>query len=226
MHNRHIPLMLMLSLLLTLVSLVGRDLLGRGLILGLGLVVWSALYFVERSHGSGETALTALIMLSIPLSFTDVFGYLKGATLLCWFYLFIIFLTANCLLKGLAHNDLKLNALSVTAILVIVVAVIPLLNSPDFVDGLKQYGNIFLSLASIAVGNLLKPRLSQKDKFMLRLYFVLGSVVAAIGVLIQMTLYFLFGQVTDYMRILGSARYAFGFLFMDFSFLSLYLATG
>ena len=145
MHNRHIPLMLMLSLLLTLVSLVGRDLLGRGLILGLGLVVWSALYFVERSHGSGETALTALIMLSIPLSFTDVFGYLKGGTLLCWFYLFIIFLTANCLLKGLAHNDLKLNALSVTAILVIVVAVIPLLNSPDFVDGLKQYGNIFLS---------------------------------------------------------------------------------
>lgn len=91
MHNRHIPLMLMLSLLLTLVSLVGRDLLGRGLILGLGLVVWSALYFVERSHGSGETALTALIMLSIPLSFTDVFGYLKGGTLLCWFYLFIIF---------------------------------------------------------------------------------------------------------------------------------------
>lgn len=226
MHNRHIPLMLMLSLLLTLVSLVGRDLLGRGLILGLGLVVWSALYFVERSHGSGETALTALIMLSIPLSFTDVFGYLKGGSLLCWFYLFIIFLTANYFLKGLAHNDLKLNALSVTAILVIVVAVIPLLNSPDFVDGLKQYGNIFLSLASIAVGNLLKPRLSQKDKFMLRLYFVLGSVVAAIGVLIQMTLYFLFGQVTGYMRILGSARYAFGFLFMDFSFLSLYLATG
>ena len=56
---------------------------------------------------------------------------------------------------------LKLNALSVTAILVIVVAVIPLLNSPDFVDGLKQYGNIFLSLASIAVGNLLN-RLSQR----------------------------------------------------------------
>ena len=128
MHNRHIPLMLMLSLLLTLVSLVGRDLLGRGLILGLGLVVWSALYFVERSHGSGETALTALIMLSIPLSFTDVFGYLKGGALLCWF-ICSSFLTANYLLKGLAHNDLKLNALSVTAILVIVVAVIPLLNS-------------------------------------------------------------------------------------------------
>ena len=69
---------------------------------------------------------------------------------------------------------------------------------------MKQYGNIFLSLASIAVGNLLKPDY-HKGQVHVKAYFVLGSVVAAIGVLIQMTLYFLFGQVTGYMRILGSA---------------------
>ena len=52
---------------------------------------------------------------------------------------------------------------------------------------------------------------------MLRLYFVLRQCRCSYRSPNSDDTVLLVGQVTGYMRILGSARYAFGFLFMDFT---------
>ncbi len=194
--------------------------------LAIGLGVWLLVYRQARKNHSVVFSLLTAIMLSVPLAFTDIFGQLRGGTIFSWFYILIIILALHLVLYGLQRTRIKLTSISMFAFLTAFVSTIPLLAAKDRADGLKQYINIFIVLISPVIGNLAKDRLTGHEKMKLRHTFVRGAIIAGIGVFAQFIMFSLLGKRLGYFKALGSFRNAFGYLFLDFSFLSLYLSAG
>lgn len=221
-------------LVLTLSVLIFQNKLPNIVFLLLGLLSWMLVFRINIKKYEIVFTIIRMLILSIPLSFTNIWGQSTVYSNISWFNMFIILLFIVTLInifssiKKLKIKDifLKLNILSYLSIIMIFITLIPLLISFDIIDGIKQYLYFSVTFSLLILGNFIKNKLDKDKKEILLLDYILSTRIAAIGVMVQALYKNITGVDIGYYRFFGGYRHAFGFLFSDFSFLSLFLASG
>ncbi|MGY3718134.1 O-antigen ligase family protein [Sutcliffiella cohnii] len=215
-----------LTLLLTIILLIFSNVVQGVIYLGIGIVIFGLIYVINISKGSKEFVISRMLVLSIPLSFTSVFGQSSGESNITWFNIFFFLLLVIYLFQILLTRKLSMNILSVVSIFLIIISLIPLLVSLNLIDGLKQYINLSMALLIILIGTSIKYRFNQNQKEQLMLDYISSAKIAAVGVIVQIAYINIIGNEVGYYSFMGGYRHAYGFLFSDFSFLSLFIASG
>ena len=132
--------------------------------LGLGAFCWFAFYTNNRKKFIHEIIIIRMLILSIPLSFRDIFGNPYGASIISWFNIFLLIILITYLIKY--HFTVKhifSNFLSLLSLLLIIIGLIPILGVRDYYDAIKQYINIVVPFGLIIIGNSLKDNINDNN---------------------------------------------------------------
>lgn len=218
------PFYLVLSLTI-LIMLIGEST-NKFFILMLGTICWLTLYIFDSRFENKEFAIVRILIYSLPLSFTNIFGQSYALLPLSWFNIFLVITILMCLFKNFPRGKFYFNSLSIISLYLIGIGLVPLMRSSSLIDSLIQYLNTIIPLVIILIGNNLKFYFTRVQLDKLVLDYISATKIAALGVFIQIFIKEFIGKEVGFYLFLGGYRHAFGFLFSDFSFLSLYLASG
>ena len=192
----------------------------------MGVLVWLYTYQKSRKKYNSKFAIIRLIMLSIPTSFINILNGPYSDLPISWFNIFSLFLVMLFIVNLTKKGKITVNYLSVLALILLVIGLILIMNSYDYVDAIKQYINIAITLLFIIIGNNMKSYLDKNEKKLLQYDYVGGALICYIGLLIQYIIINFRGIEVGTYFFLGGNRHTYAFIFSDFSFLSLYLASG
>jgi len=168
-----------------------------------------------------QSAMLALLSITMPLSFRSVFGTGYAEIPLPWFYLLLLLM----LFTSIERGSVQKNPLTYVLLILPLALIVPLVISKDFIAGIKEYLGYASFLMGCIVAGTLKNKLSRIDyAFILPLY-VNGVVFAASGVVFQFVMLNFFEISTFYIMRLGGNRDLYLFLFYDMSGISVYLGT-
>jgi len=206
--------------------LIIGDSYGKVVTFTVGLICWGLIYISSKKNENNSFALMKLCILSLPLSFVNIFGGSYSSLPVSWFNLFTVFLLTVFFTKILIRGKLITNPLSILSICMVLISVIPLLNSINFLDGLKQFINVIISLMLIIISTNLKPLLNDSQKEKLMKDYIVATKVTALGLFIQIFYVNVVNDVIGTYVLYAGTRHTYSFLFSDASFLSLFLSTG
>ncbi|WP_042470988.1 O-antigen ligase family protein [Bacillus ndiopicus] len=182
---------------------------------------FSAIFFKMTSRQVLPTMILLLII-STPLSFTSILGLPYGQLPISWFNLSILLIILYVLARGLVKRNIVFNSVSTISLLILLYLLVPMLNSSNVIEGVKQVLNYYLFFLVIIIWPNIKLGITE-IKASKRVY--IASVVAVACVVILQAGLFRLGFSTGNTLLLGGNRFATGYLFSDYSFLSLYLLT-
>lgn len=198
----------------------------------LSTCLWIMFYIIRSYTVGGSNSFQVLletIILSLPLSFRSVLNTDYGNLPISWFHLFGVFFMARILLLFVIKKlRLYIAPISIYSIMFFVSSIVVLILSPYPLNAWKQFINIafFSLMVVVSVGLVKKYGLNFFDLNRLRKTYIFTAQCTAIGLIIQAILYTMFDIELGMIMQLGGNRLAFGLLFNDFSFISLYLSTG
>lgn len=215
-----------LILILTLTTLILGSLVNKIVFFIMGILCWGTIYIYGKKRCTHEFLILRMLILSIPLSFRDVFGRSYSVSILSWFNIFLLIMIIIYIFKYLIPNKAHFNYLSLLSIMLLFTPIIPILIANNIFEGLKQYINTMVLFILIILGNSFKYNLTDSQKYRLRYDYVSGTIIAGIGVLTQIFFIKILNITIGNYAFLGTYRHAYGFLFADYSFLSLYLVSG
>lgn len=213
-------------LILSLGILISGNTTSKQILFIVGLLCWSIIYIYSKKRYNREFTLIRMLILSIPLSFTNIFGRSYGESSLSWFNIFLLMMVTTYIFKYLVLGKAYFNHLSLLSIMLILISIIPVFWAENILDGFKQYINMIVLFILIILGNSLKKNLTDGQKYILKIDYILSTIIAGIGIVVQMLFVKILNITIGNYAFLGGYRHAYGFLFADYSFLSLYLVSG
>lgn len=187
--------------------------------------LWILFFGINLNRNGFKIALIRAIIYSIPLSFSSIMGTDYGNIPLSYFNLFSLCLLITITLEWIVKGKLilKKNYLFVLLSLLLIYSVIPTVYSMDISIAIKQYLNILLfciliilALVTIVPSDIIKTLIED---------YLRVALVTCIGLFTQIALFKYTGNIYGKLDIFGGMRTAYGFLFSDYSFLSLYLSS-
>ena len=190
-------------------------------------IVLSIIYIINcylfLSKGTNFDRFIVILIYLIPTSFISVIGSSFELFPLSWFHLFLVFLVIYSVIKKINIKFLF------TSLIFFTIAFFQFfIHNLDFLDSLKQLFNIFfLYFGSFFIGYSYfnKSNLYQK-LFLLASTYIISVLVFSIQIFIQFFNFRVLNLRFGYLEFYSSNRVTFGALFSDFSFSSLYIASG
>jgi O-antigen ligase len=189
-------------------------------------LLWLVIFLHSVRFSTAQFALTRLLIYSIPVSFMSFTGATYGQLPISWFNIFTA-LFALVSLWEMAHKArLRIGAITLCAVLFAVLTLPALLAASDFAAGVKQYVHIIAFCLTLIATENLRNTFSSGQLSALVKDYLLATTLTAAGLMLQIMLALVFGGIYGHYVVFGGDRTAAGFLFSDFSFLALYLASG
>lgn len=213
-------------LILSMFTLIWNNYFNKLIIAGLGLVTWTLLYMTDKERKNTDFVLLKMLTLSVPLSFINIFGGLYSESILSWFNIIYIIIIFRFCIYNFKMDRIYFDVIALYTIFFLGISIIPVLVATDTIDALKQYLNIAACTLALIIGSILKYKINKKQITRLQEYYIGATEITALGVFIQFLMVKFFDNPVGYYVYFGGYRHAFGFLFADFSFLSLYLSSG
>lgn len=178
-------------------------------------------YSLKARYSVIET-LVLLTIIGIPTSMISILGISYSIFPLTWYTTFILCSIFLIILTGKLR---KSYFLSITFFAIIEFTLCLMANS--FTDAMKQYLMIISFLFVFFIGEYLKVNV-KNDCFYndLRFLYLIGVFCVANQVLFQKFYILITGSVIGHYIIMGQSRVAYGGIMGDFSFATLYLASG
>lgn len=196
------------------------------IVLLVGVFIWICAYLILFKREKLIFILMRIFVLSVPLSFVNIFGSQTELSTISWFNIFLVLLLIIMVIKIFKTKRFEMDFTTKLSVLVLIVAFVPTLFSNNFIDAIKQYIYIALTVFFVIFGYNLKDEVSKSQNRTLYYDYIWGTIIAATGVFLQIICYFLFDSVIGRFALYGKTRHAFGFIFSDYSFLSLYIVSG
>lgn len=215
-----------LILFLTMIVLIFQGRVNNIIIFAISSLVWVVFYKLNKNDKSIEFILTRMLVLSVPLSFTSISGKLYSQSIVSWFNIFFMILTCLVIIRGMVEDKLYLDRLSLFSLYIMIIGLVPIFISEFRMSALKQYINFIVPFILIVIGNNIKYSCNEEDKESILKDYVFATNITGIGVFMQFIIKNIFNITLGNYAHFGGYRHAYGFLFADFSFLSLYLVTG
>lgn len=189
------------------------------------LGLWGILLGFGFSRFGLKITLIKAIIYSIPTSFVNIMGTDYGSLPISYFNIFSFMLLLLIILEWIIKNKIIVRKiyLPILLIILIICSIIPTAYSPDLINATKQFLNVilFCTVIIIALVVVLPPR----TFITLIEDYLQAASVTCIGLITQSLLYKFTGITYGKLEIMGGMRTAYGFLFSDYSFLSLYLSS-
>lgn len=195
------------------------------MILGLTIILFIIIYKLTLSDYSLINKMICLMIFSIPLSYVNVFGGSYSLLPLSWFHIFTLLTLIIIIIKILKHNKLENINLLYFGIFIIILGFLLMIFSPNIVDAFKQYLNIVLFIMLVTFASVTSSFIKLKLNLISDMY-ILTTVISSLFTLIQSYLYNYQSIQFGFIDLMGASRVAFGFIFTDYSFFSLFLITG
>lgn len=199
---------------------------------------WSVAYFVAGAFVwtcaitlSRENLLDGILramMFSIPLSFVSVLGTPYSDLPLSWFDVLSVVLFVYLLSSVVKSRTIFINEVVIAGLMFCLQTLPALMVSRDYASALKQYLHIVRFSLFLVAGTHLGAT-HRIDTARIKRWindYVMAVRLTAWGLLCQVMIAKWFDVSYGTVMRMGGGRVAWGFLFSDFSFLSLYLATG
>lgn len=187
--------------------------------------LWGILFGLSLNRFGLKTTLIRAIIYSIPTSFVNIMGTDYGSFPLSYFNLFSFILLLLIIIEWIIKNKIIVKKMYVAVLLGIlnICSIIPTVYSLDLINAAKQFLNIilFCTLIIIALVTVLP---SKTLETLIRDYLRVAAITC-IGLITQFLIYKGTGIIYGKLDIYGGMRTAYGFLFSDYSFLSLYLSS-
>lgn len=188
------------------------------LIIGISFTTW--FIYKQLKEWNIYQVLSFLLIIYIPTSFVSIIGTTYGSLPFTWFNFILIILFLMALFKGF-----HLNYFFFSLILMMIFGLLSLPKSIDILDSLKQLLTIMLFLLSFIVGEFLRKYTNKEYIVKLKSFYFLSVISFSLVVIIQKICSNV-NIVVGYQNILGIGRTVYGGLMNDYSFATLYIATG
>ena len=191
------------------------------MILVLGILIYISLYrrFIKLFNKLQTLIVIACIF--IPTSFVSILGTDYGSLPLTWFNFSIISTYLIILTK-----KFKFNYYFLSPILLAILGCISFFNCISFIDVVKQLLTIILFFIAFFIGDHLSKYNNKIFIDTLRNFYVLSTFSFSLTIIIQSILAKYFNIVVGNYEVLGNNRIVNAGLMGDYSFATIFLATG
>ncbi|MFC3748201.1 O-antigen ligase family protein [Paenibacillus sp. GCM10012306] len=203
------------------VSMIFYELLNNSIVGIFSAIIAGYLFFLFFTKTNVFQALFYMMIVFIPTSFVSIIGTSYGDFPLSWFTLISIILFLTVAFKG------KLN--KIYFLLLIFFATfcsITLFKVESVPDALKQILTICLFLFSFSIGEQLKKSYNSTFMNEINFLYIMSVVGLSLQVLMQQLYILNTGEKIGHYTIYGFGRITYAGLMNDFSFTTLYIATG
>ena len=189
-------------------------------IISFGLFLYNYYYYKKKFNGIEALFLISIVFL--PVSFVSVLGTSYSQLPLTWFSFSLIVIFINQILM----NKIKSSYFCILFLFCIFAIISLLFNDEYFISGISQFITICLFLISFQIGEFLKEKCnSSLKKEMLKLYLM--SVLAfSFQIVLQRMWIINTGDIIGHYAAMGGGRIAYAGLMGDYSFATLYIASG
>ncbi|WP_226670493.1 hypothetical protein [Metabacillus litoralis] len=170
-------------------------------------------------------SLVALLCISMPISFRNVFGGSYAEIPLPWFYIILIIFIIGSLLKILKDKTKVLPQWSSLLIWLVLASVIPLMVSGNLIEGFKEFLSYLTFLLGVLGAIIHRNNLVKQEYHELVNFYIFGVIFSSIGIILQ---YFTFHHLSAElfrMEFYGGGRVYLSFLFFDMSGITVYMST-
>nr|WP_319371126.1 O-antigen ligase family protein [uncultured Ilyobacter sp.] len=220
MQNR-INLLEMITILLYNLMFLFQGYFNKILVISGGMLFFLFFILSKRKKYSITERLTILLCIYIPTSFTSVLATSYGSLPLTWFNLTLIMLYVLILFR-----KFKKSFYFFSPFVMIFYGLYSFLINEDLMDPFKQLMTIVLFLISFFVGEYLRKFSNKRFLEIINQYYILSIILYCISIIIQAFMYNRFGIRVGYFDIIGNNRIVMAGLMNDYSFGSLFIATG
>ncbi|MDN7226432.1 O-antigen ligase family protein [Planococcus sp. N064] len=194
--------------------------LGSILIILFGIIFFLWFLFIHRKKWNFVQSLSFLLSVYIPTSFVSILGTSYGTLPITWFNITVLIIFILII-----FSKIRLNFFMFGLFLIFIFGLLSLTQSIDQLDALKQLLTIILFIISILIGEFLIKYSVKEYNEKLKEYYLLSVFVFALMVVLQKIMMDI-GIAVGYYSFLGSNREVYAGLFNDYSFATLYVATG
>lgn len=188
---------------------------------GIALLFFAYLYIVLKKKYSNIECLALMSVIAIPTSTISVIGTSYSSLPLTWYIMTILLAVFLIGIQGKLDRKYFL-----FAILFVVLEFVRALFTPSFFDAFKQYLIILLFLLGFLIGEYLKSYSNKRIHDDICYYYLIGTFCVALQVFMQRSYILIFGSVIGHYAVMGQNRVAYAGLMGDYSFTTLYLASG
>lgn len=185
---------------------------------GAAVLSWIVFLAANCRHGL-IVVLTRAVILSVPTSFVNILGGSYGDMPVSWFNLFALLLVLALVFTN--NFPRRFDGIALYSCFLTIFFIIPVIAAGNVADALKQYLNILVPLLFLIMGK----NSAASYRRVLSLDYIAGGMATAAAVFLQVINYYIFGASYGNLVLMGGDRLAFGVIFADYSFLSLYLTT-
>lgn len=187
--------------------------------------LWAIFFILSLRKFRLKVIIIRAIIYSIPTSFYNIMGTDYSALPVSYFNLFSLLLLVVVMAEWIIRNTIRVKKPLIAYLLfgLIILLIIPTAYSFDIFNATKQFMNVilFCNLIVIALVTFVPPGIVNK----LIEDYLRVAIVTTVGLVTQIIVYKSIGVAYGKLDVMGGMRTAYGFLFSDYSFLSLYLAS-
>ncbi|CEP81820.1 O-antigen ligase family protein [Paraclostridium sordellii] len=187
----------------------------------LGIVFFT--WFISRKTGPWNIIqkLTFLICIYVPTSFVSIIGTSYGNLPITWFNISIMIICILIIYNGF-YNGFYLQSV----LLMISFGLLSFFLNQSIIDAAKQLINIVLFVLSFFIGENVSKWAHKKFILKLKKYYIVSVFSFSTIVVIQFICNEYLNIKVGYQDVIGVNRVVFGGLMNDYSFATLYIATG
>lgn len=214
--NFEIIIIFFYNLLMLFHQIIG---LGITTVLGILFFIW----FISRNIRVWNLfqKLIFLICIYVPTSFLSIIGTSYGSLPITWFNISIMMICILIILNGFSNGFYLQSVL-----LMISFGILSFFSSQDIIDSAKQLMNIILFILAFFIGENTSKWSSKQFILKLKRYYIVSVFSFSTIVMLQFIFKEFINIKLGYQAVMGINRVVFGGLMNDYSFATLYIATG
>ena len=203
------------------VVMLFNQIISKPIIIAIG-VLWFV-WFISRKRNKWNISqrLAFLACIYVPTSFVSVIGTSYGQFPLTWFHLVLIFIYIFIILK-----DFRPGFYFYSPYLMLLFGSLYLWTSVSLTDTIKQLSTIIFFILSFFIGEQLSKFSNEDFVAKLKSFYLISVFAFSLVVIIQRVCADYLQLVLGYYDVIGENRIVSAGLMNDYSFASLYIATG
>ncbi len=182
-------------------------------------VVW--LFNKIRRYFMTRETIFLCSILFIPTSTISILGTSTAQFSFSLFHLFVIILFFCIIINRYVNKEYLL-----LVVLFFSYGVFQSFIAPDWFDAAKQLLTILLFLFSFIIGSFFKKNSTYGFASMAQKLYLFGTISVGIQILVQKSVISITGKIIGHYATMGGSRIAYAGLMGDFSFATLFLASG
>lgn len=188
---------------------------------GITFLFFAYSYTVLRKEYNIVESLALMSVIAIPTSTISIMGTSYASLPITWYIITIILAVFLICINGKLDRKYFL-----CAFIFAVAELIQLVLVPNIFNAFKQYLILLLFFFGFLIGKYLKDYSTKSIHYDLYRFYLLGTFCVAFQVFLQRSYILTVGSRIGHYAVMGQSRVAYAGLMGDYSFATLYLASG